>query len=165
MPTTRDLPTTRDFERVFGFVLYEAARLYSKRFDQKARALGLSRAQCHVLFRLAVNEGTNQARLAELLELEPISLARMIDRMEEAGWVERRSDPADRRARLLYLKPKAKPIFERILALGAETRGEALSGISQAERDRMIDLLTRVRSNLSEHGAPEPERNGAGVRA
>lgn len=156
---------THDFERSFGFVLYEAARLYGKRFDQKARALGLSRAQCHVLFRLAVNEGTNQARLAELLELEPISLARMVDRMEQAGWVERRADPADKRARLLYLTAKAKPIFERIVALGAETRGEALTGISQADRDRMIDLLTQVRGNLSERGAPEAEHSGAGARA
>ena len=156
---------THEFERAFGFVLYEAARLYSKRFDQKARALGLSRAQCHVLFRLAVNEGTNQARLAELLELEPISLARMIDRMEQAGWVERRADPADKRARLLYLTAKAKPIFERIVALGTETRGEALTGIAQADRDRMIDLLTQVRGNLSERGALEAERNNAGARA
>ncbi len=159
------MPITYDFERAFGFVLYEAARLYGKRFDQKARALGLSRAQCHVLFRLAVTEGTNQARLAELLELEPISLARMVDRMEQAGWIERRPDPADRRARLLYLTAKAKPIFERILALGAETRGEALIGISQADRDRMIDLLTQVRRNLSERSAPEPERSDAGARA
>lgn len=154
-----------DFERAFGFVLYEAGRLYSKRFDQKARALGLSRAQCHVLFRLAVNEGTNQARLAELLELEPISLARMVDRMEQAGWVERRPDPADKRARLLYLTAKAKPIFERILALGAETRAEALNGIGQGDRERMIDLLIQVRRNLSEHGASETERSSAGVRA
>ncbi len=154
-----------DFERSFGFVLYEAARLYGKRFDQKARAFGLSRAQCRVLFRLAVNEGTNQARLAELLELEPISIARMVDRMEQAGWVERRPDPADKRARLLYLTTKAKPIFERIVALGAETRGEALTGISQADCDRIIDLLTQVRRNLSERGAAETERGKAGARA
>lgn len=159
------MATTHDFERAFGFVLYEAARLYGKRYDQKARALGLSRAQCHVLFRLAVNEGTNQARLAELLELEPISLARMIDRMEQAGWVERRADPADRRARLLFLTAKAKPIFERIVALGVETRGEALTGIAQADRDRLIELLTQVRGNLSEHGAVEPQRDDAGVRS
>ncbi|HZT51189.1 MAG TPA: MarR family transcriptional regulator [Stellaceae bacterium] len=155
---------THDFERAFGFVLYEAARLLGKRFDQKARSLGLSRAQCHVLFRLAVHEGTNQARLAELLELEPISLARMIDRMEQAGWVERRADPADRRARLLYLTPKAKPIFDRIVALGVETRGEALAGIAQADRDRLIELLTRVRRNLSEHAAAEAPRREAGGR-
>lgn len=143
---------THDFERAFGFVLHEAARLLSKRFDQKARAIGLTRAQCSVLFRLSMQEGLNQARLAELMEMEPISLARLVDRMEQAGWIERRADPADRRARRLYMTAKAKPVFERMIAVGLETRGEALAGISQADRDRMINLLIRVRRNLSERG-------------
>ena len=143
---------THNFERAFGFVLHEAARLLSKRFDQKARAIGLTRAQCSVLFRLSMQEGMNQARLAELMEMEPISLARLVDRMEQAGWIERRADPADRRARRLYMTAKAKPVFERMIAVGLETRGEALAGISQADRDRMIDLLIRVRRNLSERG-------------
>ncbi|MDE1904563.1 MAG: MarR family transcriptional regulator [Alphaproteobacteria bacterium] len=141
-----------DFERAFGFVLHEAARLLSKRFDQKARAIGLTRAQCSVLFRLSMQEGMNQARLAELMEMEPISLARLLDRMEQAGWVERRADPADRRARRLYMTGKAKPVYERMIAVGLETRGEALAGISQADRDRIIDLLIQVRRNLSERG-------------
>lgn len=143
---------THDFERAFGFVLHEAARLLSKRFDQKARAIGLTRAQCSVLFRLSMQEGVNQARLAELMEMEPISLARLVDRMEQAGWVERRPDPADRRARRLYMTAKAKPVYERMIAVGLETRGEALAGISQSDRDRIIDLLIQVRRNLSEHG-------------
>jgi len=143
---------THDFERAFGFVLHEAARLLSKRFDQKARAIGLTRAQCSVLFRLSMQEGMNQARLAELMEMEPISLARLVDRMEQAGWIERRADPADRRARRLYMTAKAKPVYERMIAVGLETRGEALAGISQADRDRIIDLLIQVRRNLSEHG-------------
>jgi len=153
-----------DFERAFGFVLHEVARLLSKRFDQKARVIGLTRAQCSVLFRLSMQEGLNQARLAELMEMEPISLARLLDRMEQAGWVERRADPADKRARLLYMTAKAKPVLERMLALGLETRGEALAGISQADRDRLIDLLIQVRRNLSERGG-EPQRNGIGARA
>lgn len=143
---------THDFERAFGFVLHEAARLLSKRFDQKARVIGLTRAQCSVLFRLSMQEGVNQARLAELMEMEPISLARLVDRMEQAGWVERRPDPADRRARRLYMTAKAKPVYERMIAVGLETRGEALAGISQSDRDRIIDLLIQVRRNLSEHG-------------
>ncbi len=143
---------THDFERAFGFVLHEAARLLSKRFDQKARAIGLTRAQCSVLFRLSMQEGMNQARLAELMEMEPISLARLVDRMEQAGWTERRADPADRRARRLYMTAKAKPVYERMIAVGLETRGEALAGISQADRDRIIDLLIQVRRNLSERG-------------
>jgi len=155
---------THDFERAFGFVLHEAARLLSKRFDQKARAIGLTRAQCSLLFRLSMQEGMNQARLAELMEMEPISLARLLDRMEQAGWVERRADPADKRAYRLYMTAKAKPVLERMLAVGLETRGEALAGISQADRDRMIDLLIQVRRNLSERGG-EPQRDHTGVRA
>jgi len=143
---------THDFERAFGFVLHETARLLSKRFDQKARAIGLTRAQCSVLFRLSVQEGLNQARLAELMEMEPISLARLVDRMEQAGWIERRADPADRRARRLYMTAKAKPVYERMIAVGLETRGEALAGISQSDRDRIVDLLIQVRRNLSERG-------------
>ena len=148
-----------DIERAFGFVLHETARLFSKRFDQKARAIGLTRAQCQVLFRLAVHEGLNQARIAELLEIEPISLARLIDRMEEAGWVERRPDPNDRRARLLYLTPKVKPVFERMIAVGTETRAEAQAGMSAAEREKLIDLLLRVRGNLSEKNADGGEQS------
>jgi DNA-binding MarR family transcriptional regulator len=147
-----------DFQRALGFVLYETARLYGKRFDQKARALGLSRAQCHVLFRLNIDEGENQARIAELLEMEPISLARLVDRMEEAGWVERRPDPNDRRARLLYLTSKAKPVFERMVTVGMDTRAEAQAGMSAAERDKLIDLLLRVRGNLSEKNADDGEQ-------
>ena len=147
------MTTTPDFVRSFGYVLFETARLMSTRFDQRARRLGLTRAQCQVLVHLARCEGINQAGLAELLELEPISLARCLDRMEQAGWVERRLDPSDRRARLLYMTDKAKPVFDRILELGYETRMEALAGLSQDERDRLLDLLQQVRANLADKGA------------
>jgi len=142
--------TKTDWTRALGFVLYDTARLYGKRFDQKAKALGLTRAQCHVLFRLNLAEGLNQARIAEFLEIEPISLARLIDRMEEAGWVERRPDPKDRRARLLYLTAKAKPVIDRMFEVGLATRAEAQAGLSGAERERLLELLQRVRGNLSE---------------
>ena len=154
-----------DFERAFGFVLHETARLFSKRFDQKARrAIGLTRAQCVVLFRLTMQEGMNQARLAELMEMEPISLARLLDRMEQAGWVERRPDPSDRRARLLYRTSKAKPMFDRMVAVGLETRGEALAGFSDAEREQLVDMLLAVRRNLTERAAPEPARAASGAK-
>jgi len=149
--------TSYDFERSFGYVLFEVARLMSKRFDQRARVLGLTRAQCQLLARLAQHEGINQARLADLLELEPISLARLIDRMEQAGWIERRADPADRRARLLYMTDKARPLFDQVMELGHETRAEALAGLPAADRDQLIDLLLHVRANLSDR-APAAER-------
>ncbi|HXP31954.1 MAG TPA: MarR family transcriptional regulator [Stellaceae bacterium] len=147
-----------DFEQSFGYVLHDTARLLGKRFDQRARAFGLTRAQCQVLVQLVKHEGINQAGLAELLELEPISLARLIDRMEQAGWVQRRADPTDRRARLLYITAKAKPIFERIVELGRAIRLDALSCLSAAERQELLDLMVRVRRNLSEKGFGAAER-------
>lgn len=152
--------TTYDFERSFGYLLHETARLLGKRFDQRARALGLTRAQCQVLVHLVRHEGINQARLAEVMELEPISLARLIDRMEQAGWVERRADPSDRRARLLFMTDKAKPMFDQILAVGQETRAEAFAGLSPEDRERLIDLLLHVRRNLSKAGGAAAEGEG-----
>ncbi|HUK57852.1 MAG TPA: MarR family transcriptional regulator [Stellaceae bacterium] len=153
-----------DPERSFGYVLFETTRLLSKRFDQRARVLGLTRAQCHVLTRLALHEGINQAGLAELLELEPISLARCLDRMEQAGWVERRADPADRRARLLYMTAKARPLFDRILEVAYEVRMEALVGLDEDERDRLLEMLQHVRTNLIDR-APAPASARAPVAA
>jgi MarR family transcriptional regulator, transcriptional regulator for hemolysin len=154
-----------DFNRSFGFVLYETARLLSKRFDQRSKALGLSRAQCQVLAYLVYHEGINQAGLAELLEIEPISLARLIDRMAQAGWVERRPDPQDRRAWRLFITEKAKPLFAEMIEIGREVRAEALSGFTPTEADTIMELLVRARRNLSENTvAPEtPARPLAGA--
>ncbi len=131
-----------DPERSFGFILHDIARLMRKRFDQRARALGLSRSQWQVLVHLSRHEGINQSGLAEILEVENITLGRLIDRMEESGWVERRRDRNDRRARLLYMTERVAPMMERMHALAEEARNEAL-----------VDQLTRVRANLSERGA------------
>ncbi len=142
-----------DFNRSFGFVLHDTARMLSKRFDQRAKCVGLTRAQSQLLAYLVYHEGINQAGLADLLEIEPISLARLIDRMEQAGWVERRADPGDRRAHLLYITEKAKPVFATLIEIGQQVRAEALAGVSPAEHDAIMALLMRVRCNLSERGA------------
>jgi DNA-binding MarR family transcriptional regulator len=141
-----------DPERSFGFLLHDIARLLRKRFDQRARALGLSRSQWQVLAHLSRHEGINQSGLAEILEIENITLGRLIDRMEEAGWVERRPDRNDRRARLLYMTEKVQPMMERMRALAEETRNEALAGLPAAEREALIERLLQVRANLSERG-------------
>lgn len=141
-----------DPERSFGFLLHDIARLLRKRFDQRARALGLSRSQWQVLAHLSRHEGINQSGLAEILEIENITLGRLIDRMEEAGWVERRPDRNDRRARLLYMTDKVTPMMERMRALAEETRNEALAGLPDAAREALIDQLTHVRANLSVRG-------------
>jgi len=145
----RDM-TQPSLDRSFGFLLHDIARLLRKRYEQRARPLGLTRAQWQVLAHLQRHEGINQSGLAELLEIEPITIARLLDRMEEAGLVERRADPADRRARRLFLTERARPMLERGRVLGDEVRGEAFAGFDAAERENLIDMLLRVRGNLSE---------------
>ena len=137
-------------ERSFGFLVNDVARLFGRRFDHNGRRLGLTRAQCRTLGYLARNEGINQAGLADLLEIRPMTLVRQIDRMEEAGWIERRPDPADRRARRLYLTDKARPVLGRIWDVASVTRDEALARLSAVEGAQLIDLLQRVHGTLSE---------------
>ena len=147
-----------DLDRSFGFLVNDVARLFGRRFDQngRGRRLGLTRAQCRTLGYLARNEGINQAGLADLLEIRPMTLVRQIDRMEEAGWIERRADPADRRARRLYLTAKARPVLGRIWNVANETRDEALARLTPQESDQLIDLLHRVHSTLSERVPADP---------
>lgn len=135
-------------ERTLGFLLHDVARLLRKRFEQNARDLGLTRAQWQVLAHLARNEGIHQGGLAEILELEPISLGRILDRLQAAGLAERRPHPKDRRVWLLYLRPKAHPVLEKMRAIGAETRAEALAGVPEAEREQLIHILTTMKENL-----------------
>jgi MarR family transcriptional regulator for hemolysin len=149
--------TNPELDFSFGFLLHDIARLMRKRFDQRARSLGLTRSQWQVLAHLARHEGINQAGLAEILEIEPITVGRLIDRMEEAGWVERRAHPNDRRARLLYMTAKARPVFDRMRALGEGVREEALSGLSEGKRDQLMTTLIAIRSNLSDRSIVGPE--------
>ena len=137
-----------NLDRNLGFLLHDVARLMRKRFEQNARDLGLTRSQCQVLAHLARNEGIHQGALAELLEIEPITLTRIIDRLEEAGLVERLLHHRDRRVRLLRLTPAAHPLIDGIFAIGAVTRGESLDGVSEEDRDRLFDILSSMKTNL-----------------
>src|SRR5216683_1814549 len=148
-----------DLELSFGFLVNDVARLFGRRFDHNGRRLGLTRAQCRTLGYLARNEGINQAGMADLLEIRPMTLVRQIDRMEEAGWIERRPDPTDRRARRLFLTAKARPILGRIWNVANETRDEALALLSPDEAEILIDLLCRVHTTLSDR-VPFGRRSG-----
>ena len=150
----------RELDRAFGFVVHDVARLIAKRFDQRAKSLGLTRAQYRALAIHARQEGINQVGLADILDVEPITLVRLIDRMEEAGWVERRPHPSDRRQYLLFLTEKARAIFAKMRVIGAKVREEALAGLGREESEKLIDQLLRVRANLSEPPA-EPEERGS----
>jgi MarR family transcriptional regulator for hemolysin len=149
-------------EPTLGFLVHDVARLLRKRLEQRARAagIGLTRAQWQTLAYLARSEGMNQASLAQLLDIEPITLVRLIDRLEAIGLVERRPDPRDRRQRNLYLTEKAWPELARIKALGAEVREEALAGLAAPERERLMGALAQAKTNLQSIlcGADDDER-------
>jgi DNA-binding MarR family transcriptional regulator len=133
----------------FGFLLHDTARLMRRDFERRSRSSGLTRAQWAVLAYLARSEGSSQAALAEMLDIEPITLVRLLDRLEEAGWVERRADPDDRRVRRLFLTETARPLMDQFQEIAAATREAALCGLSEEERRQVTDLLMKVRSNLS----------------
>lgn len=139
----------RDPSQTLGFLVSDVARLLRKRFEQRARGLGLTRAQWQVLAYLSRNEGIQQGALAEMLEVEPITLGRILDRLESAAMVERRAHPTDRRIWLLHMKPEAHPILEEMRILGAETRADALAGIEEPDRARLADMLSAMRCNLT----------------
>ncbi|MBI3512842.1 MAG: MarR family transcriptional regulator [Proteobacteria bacterium] len=146
------MPTKNVPERTLGLVLHDVARFLRKRFEQRAREaeLGLTRAQWSVLAHLARHEGINQAALAQILEIEPITLVRLLDRLQAAGLVERRPDSNDRRARVLYLTPAARPLLDRIWTLAAVVREEAMAGLPEAEREQLFRMLLKIKANLTE---------------
>jgi DNA-binding MarR family transcriptional regulator len=152
-----------DPDRSFGFLIHDSARLMRREFERRARALGLTRAQWAAIAHLRRNEGCNQSTLADLLDVEPITLARLLDRMEANGWVRRQPDPKDRRARLVYLTDKAKPLLERLADLAQNTRDVALAGMTPEEQERAIDFMVKVRNNLSDRDRAASA--GAGHRA
>jgi len=133
-----------------SFVLHDVARLLRKRFEQRSRASGLTRAQWQVLAYLSRQEGIHQNRLADLIEIMPITLARLLDKMEARGFIERRPNPADRRAWLLYLTPQAHPLLEIMLSNGQKTRDEAFVGLSADAQQHLLQTLSLVKSNLLE---------------
>ena len=141
-------------ELTVGYLIHECARLYRRDFERRARDIGLTRAQWTILAHLARNEGANQISVADTLELQPITLARTLDRMAEAGWVERRPDPEDRRARLLYLTDKAWQVLDRMFPLAAETREVALAGLNAEAREQLTAMLAQIRTNLQATDTP-----------
>lgn len=135
-----------------GVLVSDAARLLRRRFDARARAIGVSRAQWQVLIALARAEGSSQAALAERLEVETITVGRMVDRLEEAGLVERRADPADRRAWRLFLTARATDLLNDLQPVAEAVRIDMLAGLNEAEQAELHRLLGQVRSNLQREG-------------
>jgi DNA-binding MarR family transcriptional regulator len=134
------------------FEIGETAHSLRKAFDRLALGLGVTRAQWKVLFKLTRRPGLKQVELADLLDLEPITLCRIVDRLEEAGRVERTRDPEDRRAWKLHVTAQAQPLVDKLQAVGAELVGHAFSGIDPEEIEITRKVLARVRENAGSIG-------------
>lgn len=132
-----------------GFLLHDVARLMRWNFDRQAQDHGMTRAQWAVLAHLKWNDGVKQTTLAESLDIKPITLARHVDRLEQEGWIERRSDPDDRRAKRLFLTPKATPQLKQMRKLADKVRSRTLAGIDAEEEAQLLEILRRMRDNLS----------------
>ncbi|HEY7229568.1 MAG TPA: MarR family transcriptional regulator [Pseudolabrys sp.] len=139
---------TYPIKREFAFTIMDVARLMKTYADQRARQFGISRAQWAVLMRIDRNEGLKQSELADMLDLQPITLTRLLDRLADNGLIERRADPNDRRANRLYLKPAAKPLLDRLTHLGIDMMETVLDGISSTSIERMLKELSAVKDNL-----------------
>ena len=138
----------RGMENV-GLLISDVSRLMRRRFDERARLIGVTRAQWGVLTKLGRHEGINQGGQADLLEVEPITLCRMIDRLADAGHVERRRDPADRRAWRIYLTDRSRPLLEKLRVIADGLFADALAGIDEPARTQFADTLQRIRDNLT----------------
>lgn len=137
----------------FGFEVSETALVMRRDFDRRASGLGVTRAQWRVLARLNMKNGVRQVDLAEALDIEPITLCRMIDRLEDAGLVERRRDEIDRRAWNIFLTDKAKPLLDEVQSLARQLQEDALMGISDEDQRHALEILARVRANINRSGA------------
>lgn len=128
----------------------ETAHSVRRAFDRRALKLGVTRAQWRLMLRLAASPSLRQVEVAELLDIEPITLCRIVDRLEEAGLVERQRDPSDRRAWLLNLTESAEPLLEKLRGIATELSAEAFEGLEMAQLDALRSGLARIRDNLSQ---------------
>jgi DNA-binding MarR family transcriptional regulator len=143
----------QSFDRDVLIVLHDVARLLRTRFDQRARARGMTRAQWIILARLSRQPGLSQNELASICEVEPITVGRLVDRLEARGLVERRPDLSDRRINRLHLLPAAQPILEEIASYKERLHAELLHGLDEKARTALVDSLLHIKNKLT----AEPE--------
>jgi MarR family transcriptional regulator, transcriptional regulator for hemolysin len=137
----------------FGFLVSDVARMLRENFRITAPELGLTLAQARVLVHLSRNEGISQVALSSILEIQPITLLRQIDRLEKAQLVERRAHPSDRRAQQLYLTPRSQTLVTRIFERSAQDQERVMAGLEAAERVQLHAWLMRIKGNLAQMAA------------
>jgi len=157
----------RSLNREFAFIINDVARMLRTYADYRAGQFGVTRAQWAVLVRLDRFEGLKQSELAEMLDLQPITLTRLLDRLCDSGLIERRSDPNDRRAKRLFLTAAARPLLERLGALGEDMMAGTLAGVPRESVEQIVAQLAVVKENLRQAiaqrgaaGAAEEQRYG-----
>jgi MarR family transcriptional regulator for hemolysin len=153
------LMTSDGIDRL-GFLIHDAQRLLRKRFEMRGADYGLSAAQWRLLVRVVKDEGVPQARLAEILEIEPISVSRLLDRMETGGWISRQQDANDRRVRMIFPTDKSRSAFVAIKSVAGDVYEEAVSGLTGEQRRMLIGGLARIVENLSDGETPSAEQTG-----
>ena len=147
-------------KNTLGYRMADNSRMLRRLFDERVRGLGLTAPQARLLVSLDLHPGENQAFYADRLEVEPITLTRMVDRMEEAGWVQRRPNPADRRARLLSLTTKSQNIVAQLEAIIDRLFEDMQAGLTEEERVTFGRLLDRVGANIVAAKEPEVAHHG-----
>jgi DNA-binding MarR family transcriptional regulator len=145
-----ELPMARQYQETAGLFISEIARMLRMRFHQRARPLGLTRAQWMVLNRVSHNEGINQSRLAELLEVEIVTVSRLLGSLEGMGWLVRKPDPKDARAQRIYLTERALPLLEQLDVVADLTDRDGFSALSPAQLNELTGSLRLIRDRLSE---------------
>ena len=142
-----------NLDRNFGFLLHDVSRLMRTVFDRRGRDLGLTRSQWWVLTMLYAKEGVTQSELADFMDLEKPTLGRLLDRMQEKHWIERRPDSLDRRVNRLYLTEKVQEIMRALRKTAADVRKDALGDLVEVDRENFIDTLIKIKNNLSSLGS------------
>jgi MarR family transcriptional regulator, transcriptional regulator for hemolysin len=148
MPKSSPSFITNDDDTNESLLIHDIARLQKMNFDRRARTLGLTRSQWRAVATLRRHPGIKQSELANWLDVEPITVARAVDRLEKSGWIERRSDAADRRVKRLYLTGRVQKVVGQIRMLAIDMRRELLSGITRQEHQKLLQLLKKMRNNL-----------------
>jgi DNA-binding MarR family transcriptional regulator len=153
----------RQYQETAGLLIGDIARMMRVRFHDRARHLGLTRAQWTLLNRVSHNDGINQSKIAELLEVDVVTVSRLIDGLAVAGWLERRIDMRDRRIQRIHVTKDAFMLLDQLDALGQATEREALEGLDDVEVHRLRSALSLVRQNLSNAIASKNRRDSDAV--
>ena len=148
MDTKSNQTKEQDYERSLGFLVHDVARLMRLAFDRRVRDVGLTRAQWFVLAHLIRTDGQRQTDLADETDMVKAPLGKLLDRLEEGGWIERRPDPNDRRARRVFKSAKVDPLMDVMQGATAKIYEKALDGLETDARERLIDDLAAIKKNL-----------------